>query len=50
LQQISSKRLKKNPEFILPLLKAWREIDYRKVRRVLQKVINDLMPAGGFIS
>ena len=31
-----------NPEFI-PLLKAWQEIDYRKVREALQGVIHDLM-------
>jgi len=30
-----------NPAFI-PLLRAWQEIDYKKVRAALQKVINDL--------
>ena len=32
----------KNPDFI-PLLKAWQEIDYNKVRAALQEAINDLM-------
>lgn len=31
-----------DPDFI-PLLKAWQEIDYKKVRGALQKVINDLI-------
>ena len=31
-----------NPDFI-PLLKAWQEIDYRKVREALHQVIYDLM-------
>jgi hypothetical protein len=30
-----------NPAFI-PLLKAWQEIDYRKVRQALQQVIDEL--------
>jgi hypothetical protein len=30
-----------DPEFI-PLLKAWQEIDYRKIRDALQGVIDDL--------
>ncbi len=35
-------RKTENPDFI-PLLKAWQEIDYRKVREAIQQVINDLM-------
>jgi len=31
-----------NTEFI-PLLRAWQEIEYKKVRNALQKVINELM-------
>jgi len=35
-------RKTKNPEFI-PLLKAWHEIDYKKIQAALQEAINDLM-------
>ena len=35
-------RKTKNPDFI-PLLKAWHEIDYKKVRAALQEAINDLI-------
>ncbi len=31
-----------NPDFV-PLLKAWQEIDYRKVREALHQLINDLI-------
>ena len=34
-------RKKKNPDFI-PLLQAWQEIDYKKVRAALQEVIDEL--------
>jgi superfamily II DNA helicase RecQ len=34
-------RKKKNPDFI-PLLKAWQEIEYKKVRAALQEVIDEL--------
>jgi hypothetical protein len=35
-------RKTQNPDFI-PLLKAWQEIDYKKVRAALQEVIDELM-------
>lgn len=35
-------RKTKNPDFI-PLLKAWQEIDYKKVRAALQEAIDELM-------
>ncbi|GIP16512.1 hypothetical protein J40TS1_21540 [Paenibacillus montaniterrae] len=33
----------KNPDFV-PLLKAWQEIEYKKVRSELQKAIDALPP------
>jgi hypothetical protein len=31
-----------NPGFV-PLLRAWQEMEYKKVRTALQKAINDLL-------